>query len=138
MGHGSSLGPNPYHKRSPLGHAKGWGASGHGSSEWLLERISAFAAILPIFYIVFSLVCGMGSSLESMQAWFSHPLNLTIALCGVLAAYTHGAVAVATVAGDYIHNDGYVFFARLIVKFGFIAMAVITMVSMLKLGVIGG
>lgn len=138
MGHGSSLGPNPYNKRSALGHAKGWGASGDGSSEWLLERISAFAAILPIFYMVFSLAFGMGSSLESMQAWFANPVNLTIAICGVLAAYTHGSVAVATVAGDYIHHDGYVFFARLIVKFGFIAMAVITIVSMLKLGVIGG
>lgn len=138
MGHGSSLGPNPYNKRSPLGHAKGHGASGHGSGEWLMERITAFAAIIPIAYMVLSLAFGMGSDIASMQAWFGNPVNLTIALCGVLAAYGHGAIAVSTVCGDYIHGDGLLFFAKLIVKFGFIIMAVITIVSMLKLGVIGG
>ncbi len=138
MGHGSSLGPNPYNKQSPLGHAKGHGASGHGSGEWLMERITAFAAIIPIFYMVLSLAFGMGSDIASMQAWFNNPVNLTIALCGVLAAYGHGGLAVSAVCGDYIHSDGILFFAKLIVKFGFIAMAVITIVSMLKLGVIGG
>lgn len=138
MGHGSSLGPNPYNKRSALGHAKGHGASGHGSGEWLMERITAFAAIIPIAYMVLSLAFGMGSDIASMQAWFGNPVNLTIALCGVLAAYGHGAIAVSTVCGDYIHGDGLLFFAKLIVKFGFIIMAVITIVSMLKLGVIGG
>lgn len=137
MGHGSSLGPNPYHKRSALGHVKGHGASGHGSSEWLFERITAFAAILPIVYIVISLIFGMGQDLQSIHAWFSHPLNLVIAVCGVLAAYGHGAAAVATVVGDYVHNSGWQFFGKLIVKFGFIAMASITIIAMVRLG-LGG
>ncbi len=138
MGHGSSLGQSSKSKASPLAHVKGYGASSHGSSTWLFEKLTAIGAVFPIFYIVISLIFGMGSDVNTIANWFASPFNLSIALFGIVMTYGHGAYAVCTVIDDYIHGDALCFFSKVIVKFVFLFFAIITVASMIKLAAFGG
>jgi len=122
MGHGSSLGPTKYEKRSTLARAKGYGSSYRGVKEWLLSRILATFSIPLSLYVLICLLAGVANSYERMHAWLSNPFNATVLALAIVTLAGHGILGLSTVINDYVHNKGMNFFLLLFVRafFGFI------------------
>ena len=123
--------------RSPLSKAMGSGSAKHGFSHWWLQRVSAIALIPMTLWFVFSMVCLSATGYNEAVAWLSSPFNATIMLLFTLTALFHGQTGLQTVIEDYIHTTWLNLTLLLSVKFASVIMAVVAVISVLKV-VLGG
>ena len=123
--------------RSPLSKAIGSGSAKHGFSHWWLQRVSAVALIPLTIWFVFSMVCLSANGYNEAIAWLSSPINATIMLLFTLTALFHGQTGLQTVIEDYIHTTWLNLTLLLSVKFASVIMAVLAVISVLKV-VLGG
>lgn len=123
--------------RSPLSKALGSGSAKHGFSHWWLQRVSAVALIPLTLWFVFSMVCLSTSDYTHAVTWLSSPINATIMLLFTLVALFHGQTGLQTVIEDYIHTTWLNLSLLLSVKFASVILAVLAIISVLKV-VLGG
>jgi len=123
--------------RSPLSKAIGSGSAKHGFSHWWLQRVSAIALIPLTLWFVFSMVCLSATGYDEAVAWLSSPINATIMLLFTLTALFHAQTGLQTVIEDYIHSAWLNLTLLLSVKFASVIMAVLAVISVLKV-VLGG
>lgn len=123
--------------RSPLSKALGSGSAKHGFSHWWLQRVSAVALIPLTLWFVFSMVCLSASDYTHAVTWLSSPINATIMLLFTLVALFHGQTGLQTVIEDYIHTTWLNLSLLLSVKFASVILAVLAIISVLKV-VLGG
>jgi len=123
--------------RSPLSKAIGSGSAKHGFSHWWLQRVSAIALIPLTLWFVYSMVCLSASGYSEAITWLASPINATIMLLFTLTALFHGQTGLQTVIEDYIHTTWLNITLLLLVKFASVIMAVLAVISVLKV-VLGG
>ena len=123
--------------RSPLSKALGSGSAKHGFSHWWLQRVSAIALIPLTIWFVFSVICLSSAGYYEAVEWLSSPFNATIMLLFTLVALFHGQTGLQTVIEDYIHTTWLNLTLLLSVKFASVIMAVLAVISVLKV-VLGG
>ena len=123
--------------RSPLSKALGSGSAKHGFSHWWLQRISAIALIPLTIWFVFSVICLSSSGYYEAIEWLSSPFNATIMLLFTLVGLFHGQTGLQTVIEDYIHITWLNLTLLLSVKFASVILAVLAIISVLKV-VLGG
>ena len=123
--------------RSPLSKAVGLGSAKHGFSHWWWQRVTAIALIPLSLWFVASIVCLVGADYAEVVAWLGSPLNSTIILLFVLTALYHGQTGLQVVIEDYIHSKWLNLSLLLLMKFASVGLAVIAIISVLKI-VLGG
>ncbi len=123
--------------RSPLSKAVGLGSAKHGFSHWWWQRVTAIALVPLTLWFVFSLLALAGGSYDSVQAWLSSPINATITLLFTLTALYHGQTGLQMVIEDYIHTKWLNLSLLLLMKFAAVVMAVLAIISILKVA-LGG
>lgn len=123
--------------RSPLSKAIGLGSAKHGFSHWWWQRITALALIPLTLWFVYSVVCLLGGDHASAVQWLSSPINATIMLLFVLTALYHAQTGVQVVIEDYVHTKWLNLVMLLSIKFASVVMAVLAIISVLKV-VLGG
>jgi len=114
--------------RSPLSQAVGLGSAKHGFSHWWWQRVTAIALIPLSIWFVYSVVCLIGSDHATASAWLSNPINATIMLLFVLTALFHGQTGLP----KWLNLS-----CLLFIKFASVVMAVLAIISVLKV-VLGG
>jgi len=123
--------------RSPLSKATGLGSAKHGFSHWWWQRVTAIALIpMGLWFVVSVLSLANGTHADA-QAWLSSPINATIMLLFTLTALFHGQTGLQTVIEDYIHTTWLNLTLLLSVKFASVILAVLAVISVLKV-VLGG
>ena len=123
--------------RSPLSKAVGLGSAKHGFSHWWWQRVTAIALVPLSLWFVFSVLSLIGSTHADAAAWLSSPINATIMLLFVLTALFHAQTGLQVVIEDYIHTKWINLSLLLLVKFASVIMAVLAIISVLKV-VLGG
>ena len=123
--------------RSPLSKAIGSGSAKHGFSHWWLQRVSAIALIPLTLWFVYSMVYLSTVGYSEAVAWLASPINATIMLLFTLTALFHAQTGLQTVIEDYIHVTWLNITLLLLVKFASVIMAVLAVISVLKV-VLGG
>ena len=123
--------------RSPLSKAIGLGSAKHGFSHWWRQRVTAIALVPLVIWFIFSVLCLIGSTHSEAVIWLSSPINATIMLLFVLTALYHGQTGLQVVIEDYIHAKWVNLTLLLAVKFISVILAVLAIISVLKV-VLGG
>ena len=123
--------------RSPLSKAVGLGSAKHGFSHWWWQRVTAIALVPLSIWFVFSLLSVIDGGYASATAWLESPINATIMLLFVLTALYHGQTGMQVVIEDYVHTKWVNLTLLLLVKFAATVMAVLSVISVLKV-VLGG
>ena len=123
--------------RSPLSKAVGLGSAKHGFSHWWWQRVTAVALVPLTLWFVYSVLCLLGSDHVYATLWLSSPINATIMLLFVLTALFHAQTGVQVVIEDYVHTKWLNLAMLLCVKFASVVMAVLAIISVLKV-VLGG
>lgn len=92
--------------RSALGRARGLGsARADAAGHWFAERIGGVALVPLALWFVFGAVIGnIGADHAAIQAWMGQPLNATLMVLFLIAAFHHGALGAIVVQEDYIHS----------------------------------
>jgi len=123
--------------RSPLSKAVGLGSAKHGFSHWWWQRVTAIALVPLVIWFIFSVLNLIGSPHEAAAAWLASPINATIMLLFVLTALYHGQTGLQVVIEDYIHTKWLNLGLLLLIKFSSVILAVLAIISVLKV-VLGG
>lgn len=120
--------------KSPLSRAKGLGASHHGTGHWLHQRFTALANIPLTIWLVWSVIDHIsGAGYAEFTAWLAQPVNAVLMIFAILSFFYHAALGAQVIAEDYIGNEVFRFFKLLVIKFYFLAAAVVCIFSILKI-----
>ena len=118
--------------RSPLSKAVGLGSAKHGFSHWWWQRVTAIALIPLCLWFVYSVVCLAIGDYAAAVNWLKSPINATIMLLFVLTAIYHAQTGLQVVIEDYVHSKWLNLTSLLVIKFTSAAMAVLAIISVLK------
>ncbi len=94
----------PIQFRTPLSRARGMGASRHGVSHFITERVSGLALAPLSIWGVFAALKMIGADQHTVAAWISQPLNAVLLGLLLISALIHLSNAVQVVIEDYIHG----------------------------------
>jgi succinate dehydrogenase / fumarate reductase membrane anchor subunit len=120
--------------RSPLGRVRGLGSAKSGLGHWWAQRLTAMALVPLSLWFIFSVLHLLGASQDDVVAWASGPVTIVLLIALVLATFHHLQLGLQVVIEDYIHNDGARLAALLAVKGAAVLLAMLCVVSVLKLG----
>ena len=123
--------------RSPLSRAKGLGSAKHGFDHWWWQRLSAIALVPLCLWFVYSLISLVGEGQAQAQAWLAQPLNATLMISFLAAMLFHAQTGLQVVIEDYIHSKWLNLTLLISVKFAALMLAVLAIISVLKI-VLGG
>ena len=87
--------------RTPLGRARGMGASKHGVGHFIAQRVTAIALVL---LVIWGLAAGLSlahGDYESAAEWLRSPINAGLASLLALAAFWHMQLGMRTIIEDY-------------------------------------
>lgn len=117
--------------KSPLGRAKGLGASHEGTQHWWMQRITSIALIPLVFWLVFSVAAVVGHEREVVIANFGHPITALALVATISVGLYHALLGVQVVIEDYIHSDGLRLITLWAMRFLMAALAGLSFVSII-------
>ena len=120
--------------RSPLGRARGLGSARAGSHHWWAQRLTAIALVPLTLWFIFSVIHLSGASHPVVIDWMSSPLTLGLMLALIVATFHHLQLGVQVVIEDYVHDERIKMAAVLAVRGLSILLALVCIVSVLKIG----
>jgi len=94
----------PIQFRTPLSRARGLGASRHGVSHFITERVSGLALAPLSVWGVFAALKMIGADQHTVAAWLGQPLNAVLLGLLLISALIHLSNAVQVVIEDYIER----------------------------------
>jgi succinate dehydrogenase / fumarate reductase membrane anchor subunit len=120
--------------RSPLSRARGLGSARAGSHHWWAQRLTAIALVPLTLWFIFSVIHLSGATHQVVIEWLSSPLTLGLMLALIVATFHHLQLGVQVVIEDYVHDERAKMGAVLAVKALCILLALVCIVSVLKIG----
>lgn len=94
----------PQQFRTPLSRARGMGASRHGVSHFITERVSGLALAPLSIWGVFAALKLIGADQQTAAVWVSQPVNAVLLGLLLISALIHLSNAVQVVIEDYVHR----------------------------------
>jgi succinate dehydrogenase / fumarate reductase membrane anchor subunit len=94
----------PIQFRTPLSRARGLGASRHGVSHFITERVSGLALAPLSVWGVFAALKLVGADQHTAAAWVGQPVNAVLLSLLLISALIHLSNTIQVVIEDYIHR----------------------------------
>jgi len=120
--------------RSELGRVRGLGSAKSGVHHWWAERVTSIALVPLTIWFVFSAIHLLGAPHEAVLAWFYSPVTTVLMLCLVIATFHHMHLGLQVVIEDYVHTESTRFISLLLLRGITALLALLAIVSILKLG----
>ena len=118
--------------QTPLARVRGLGSAKSGLSHWWHQRLTAIAMV-PIMVASLLLVAQIGMlDYQGAIDLMANPLAATLLLLLVLVGFFHAALGLQVVIEDYVGNEGARMGLIIAVKMISFALAVLSIVSILK------
>jgi succinate dehydrogenase / fumarate reductase membrane anchor subunit len=117
--------------RSPLHRARGWGSSGHGSSHWKFQRLSAIALGPLGLWFVFAFAGQSPWEYQSIISWLSNPWVPQLLCLFLACGFFHASLGLQVVIEDYVHDEFIRNASLIVVKLTLLLLAVSSIISVL-------
>lgn len=121
--------------QSPLGKAKGLGASHHGTGHKIAHSITTLTNIPLVAWVMYSAFSLRNATYEEFTAWMAHPVSIVIAILFVISTLKHFALELQVVYEDYISCKCLRMIKVVGMKIFFLALGIATIVSILKIAI---
>jgi succinate dehydrogenase / fumarate reductase membrane anchor subunit len=119
--------------QTPLAKARGLGSAHYGVHHWVVQRVTAIAAIPLLFWFVRSMLGMPDWSFTGFTTWQAQPLNAILMLLTIVTAFYHAALGMQVIFEDYVHGDGAKFTTLLVSNLLFFAAGTACIFSVLKI-----
>ena len=90
--------------RTPLKRAMGLGSAKDGTGHFMLQRITAVGVLLAGAWLIGLLLSLNSSDYVFVRATVADPLNATVLIAFLVAAFWHAKLGLQVVIEDYIHD----------------------------------
>jgi succinate dehydrogenase / fumarate reductase membrane anchor subunit len=122
---------------TPLARVRGLGSAKSGVHHWWAQRITALAIVPLAIWFIASLLAMIGGGHGAMLAWFASPLNSIAMALLVFAMCYHAFLGLQVIIEDYVHCHALQAASIIAVKFGAFLLASISILSILKMHLLG-
>lgn len=119
--------------RSPLGRVRGLGTAKEGVSHWWAQRLTALALIPLTVWFVVSIAVLTGADHAAVREWAGSPLVASLLILLIVAVFYHSYLGLQVVVEDYVHHEGFKVGGLIVIQGLSILLAVIGIVSVLRL-----
>ena len=128
---------SPAVMRSKLGQARGLGSAKAGFHHWWGQKLTSFALLPLSLWFVTACIRQIGHTRAEVAHWVANPLVATLFVLLLAATFQHLALGVEAVIVDYVREEKRKLASILIVKAACVLLALIGIISVLKLAVTG-
>ena len=87
--------------RTPLGRARGLGASKHGVGHFIVQRVTAVALVVLVLWGVASALALARGGYDGAVLWLHSPLNAGLAILLAITAFWHMNLGMRVIIEDY-------------------------------------
>ena len=107
---------------------------------WVFEALPlAATALVPlVLWFVVALIGHLGDSYAMTRAWIGQPLTASLLILLIVAVMWHAVLGLQVVIEDYVHNEATKIGSLLVVKGLAALLAVVSVVSVLRIALEGG
>lgn len=119
--------------RTPLGKARGLGASHSGSHEWWLQRVLSVILIPLTLWLAVSIACLPELDYAEVINWARSPWNTVPLISFILLSSLHSAYGLQEIIKDYVHHTGWKIALKLMVITGFPFMALLALLATIRI-----
>ena len=91
-------------KGTPLGNVRGLGSAKSGAHHWLLERLSGAFALVPIVYLLVSLLLLPDLEFRTVRGWIAEPIPALAIATLLLVSLWHNRLGMRVFIEDYVHT----------------------------------
>ncbi len=118
---------------SPLKIAKGLGSAKTGLHHWWLQRLTAIALIpLTIWFVTIIAFINEADYQQSIDL-ISQPFNGTLLILFIIASFWHSQLGMQVVIEDYVSQKFMRVTLLIIIKYFFIFIGILSIISILKI-----
>lgn len=90
--------------RHPLKTARGLGSAKDGTGHFIVQRVTAIALVFLSLYVVGLLLSLVGADYAAVRGRVGHPLNATLLVAFLVAAFWHAKLGLQVIIEDYVHT----------------------------------
>lgn len=119
--------------RTPLSRVRGLGSAREGTDHFRAQRVTAVANLFMLAFLIYTAVSLAGRPLFAVRDYFASPVVAGLAILFTLAAAYHMRLGMQEIIEDYIHAPGSKTVLLLLNTFFSAAIALISVVAILKL-----
>jgi succinate dehydrogenase membrane anchor subunit len=119
--------------RSPLARARGLGSAREGAGHWWAQRITAVALVPLCLWFVIGLIGVIGAEHGEVEDWIGSPVNATLLVVLLVAAFHHAQLGLQVVIEDYVHHEGLKIAGIMLVKFAAILLGLAAVLAVLSI-----
>jgi succinate dehydrogenase / fumarate reductase membrane anchor subunit len=126
---------NKSHKgglKNPLARAQGLGSAHAGVHHWLIQRITAIAAIPLTIWLAWSIIGLVHADQPAVAAWLAKPWNAILMILTIITYAWHAALGCQVIIEDYLHTEWFRIAKLLGMRFVLSALAVASVFAVLK------
>jgi succinate dehydrogenase / fumarate reductase membrane anchor subunit len=91
---------------TPLKRVRGLGAAHRGTETFWRQRVTAFANIPLVIFLILAVVSHIGSSYDDVRAYLAHPIVALVMLALIVSAAIHLRIGLKEIIEDYVHAEG--------------------------------
>ena len=117
---------------TPLARARGLGSAKSGLHHWWHQRVSAVAMVGLVSWMVVLLFSLVDADYQTALNMLAHPVNATVVVLFIAVGLWHASLGLQVVLEDYVANEGVRLIAVLTVKMVASIIAVLGILSVLK------
>ena len=118
---------------TPLARVRGLGSARSGAHHWWLERLTSVSTLLLFVWLGVSLLALPTLDQPTIVAWLSAPTAAVPMLLLVVSTFWHLKLGLQVAIEDYVHEEGWKFFAITLLNFFTILLAALAIFAVLKI-----
>ncbi len=92
--------------RTPRARVRALGASGHGASHWLSERVTSIALVPLGLWTVWAVLAAAPGGYDGAVDLLSNPFHAVMAVLFVAVSFQHMHVGMRVIIEDYVPRHG--------------------------------
>jgi len=123
--------------QTPLAKVKGLGSAKAGTGHFWMQRITAITLIPLSLWMVSYTEQLLNASHQDIIVWLSGPLNTSLALAWIVAAFYHAALGLQVVIEDYVHTEWMKISSIWLMKLTFLFFAIVAIVAIFRISMVG-
>ncbi|KAF3978166.1 MAG: succinate dehydrogenase, hydrophobic membrane anchor protein [Methylococcales symbiont of Iophon sp. n. MRB-2018] len=123
--------------QTPLAKVRGLGSAKAGTHHFWMQRITAISLIPLSFWMVSFTRQLLTASHSEMVVWLAAPVDTSIAIAWIIAAFYHAALGLQVVIEDYVHSEWLKITSIWLMKLTFFFFALATIVAIFRISLQG-
>ncbi len=123
--------------QTPLAKVRGLGSAKAGTHHFWVQRITAISLIPLSFWMVSFTKQLLTAPHNEIVVWLAGPIDTTIAIAWIIAAFYHAALGLQVVMEDYIHTEWLKITTIGLMKLTFFFFALAAIVAIFRISLTG-